>query len=103
MTGSQSSGPTKLLLATIIFYSFLPTDISIYPLSQRKMIARSYPLFHEEKRKIILFSCSELCQKCLEGEIKSEINQNLEQRDEPDLRVQATQNPATHWKSSPGR
>jgi hypothetical protein len=83
--GSLSSGPPKLLLATIIFYSFLPTDISIYPLSQRKMIARSYPLFREEKRKLILFSCSELCQKCLEDKIKFEINQNLEQRDEPDF------------------
>lgn len=83
--GSQSSGPPELLLATIIFYSFLPTDVSIYPLSQRKMIARSYPLSREEKRKLILFSCSEPCQKCLEDKIKSEINQNLEQRDKPDL------------------
>lgn len=48
-----------------------------------------------------MFSCSELCQKCLEGEIKSETNQNLERRDEPDLRVQATQNPATHWEVQP--
>lgn len=37
------------------FYSFLPANISIHPLSQRKRIVRSCPHFTEEKGKMILF------------------------------------------------
>lgn len=73
-----------------IFIPPYPANISIHPLSQRKLIVRSCPLFTEEKGKNDIASCSEIYQEILEEKIKSKINQNLK---EPDFRAEAWKEP----------
>jgi hypothetical protein len=66
-----------------------PANISIHPLWQRKIIVKVLPSFHWREKKNNIVSCLEIYQESLGDKIKSESNQNFEQRDEPDCRAWA--------------